>query len=162
MVPTDDVLHSSFFLEQEVELASYVLKWTIKRGNNNQNDRIALAIQFPAEQNLKQKEVDEKQYWKNCRVSWTMVFISNSNSNRNWMSVQHFSIMPYGELPDTGVDFFKQFMGYITKRWLKLCELAEDHLSILVSSERIVQKFQLIKPINSVTLNSSRKERVPS
>lgn len=52
---------------------------------------------------------------------------------RYWKSLDHFSMMPFGWIPDDGVEFFKQFIPYLEERWLRLCDLAKDHLAARVS-----------------------------
>jgi hypothetical protein len=50
-------------------------------------------------------------------------------------------MMPFGWIPDDGVDFFKQFILYLKERWLRLCDLAKDHLAARVSWAELALSF---------------------
>jgi ankyrin repeat protein len=104
--------------------------------HDGQYDRIYVAIQFPAEPDLQGQKHAEVSYWDTSRIAWTMMTYSNPNGDRCWKSINHFSMMPYGWIPDDGLDFFKQFLLYLKERWSNLCDLAEDHLTIRVSQPR--------------------------
>jgi len=58
-----------------------------------------------------------------------MVLLPNPYDTPCWESIGHFSMLPYGWIPDDGVDFFTQFMLYLKGRWLELCDFAEEHLT---------------------------------
>jgi hypothetical protein len=103
---------------------------------DGQYDRIYVAIQFPAEPDLQGQKHAEVSYWDTSRIAWTMMTYSNPNGDRYWKSINHFSMMPYGWIPDDGLDFFKQFLLYLKERWSNLCDLAEDHLTVRVSQPR--------------------------
>ncbi|KAF2188018.1 hypothetical protein K469DRAFT_567803, partial [Zopfia rhizophila CBS 207.26] len=67
--------------------------------------------------------------WGKCGITWTMVSSANPNKESSWRSTDHFSMLPYGWIPEDGVDFFTQFILHLKDRWLKLCNLAEEHLT---------------------------------
>jgi hypothetical protein len=50
-----------------------------------------------------------------------------------WKSMDHFSTLSYGWIPNNGADFFALFVQTLKEKWLMLCGLAEEHLSKRVS-----------------------------
>lgn len=100
--------------------------------------------------------------------------LTNSDDRPRWESIDHFSMLPYSWIPDDGVDFFTQFIVYLKGRWLKLCDLAEEHLTQRVSGPYLVPVLNvyifnflilfdlLIKLIiqYSVSISCVRKEKV--
>ncbi|KAF2181531.1 hypothetical protein K469DRAFT_589019 [Zopfia rhizophila CBS 207.26] len=55
--------------------------------------------------------------------------LPNPKDGPRWKSIDHFSMLPYGWIPDDSIDFFTQFIRNLKRRWLKLCDLAEEHIS---------------------------------
>ncbi len=55
-------------------------------------------------------------------------------SDGSWKSINHFSMLPHGWMPDDGVDFFKQFVLCLKDAWFTECNLAEEDLTTQVSS----------------------------
>lgn len=72
---------------------------------------------------------DEEQY----RVMWTTASTWPAYRGMGCPSMDHFSTLPYGWMPDDGVDFVKQILEHLTGRWMQLCDQAEDHLATCVS-----------------------------
>lgn len=71
--------------------------------------------------------------WRECGIAWTLMPLMNSEHGSRWKSTDHFSMLPYGWIPNDGADFFTLFILNLKGRWLKLCDQAEVHLSELVS-----------------------------
>jgi hypothetical protein len=94
---------------------------------------ISVAIWFPTGQGPGNQEQFNISNWGECRIAWTMKPLASSSGRPCWESIDHFSTLPYGWIPDDGVDFFTQFILYLKERWLKLCDLTEDHLTKCVS-----------------------------
>jgi hypothetical protein len=83
--------------------------------------------------------------WESRGIAWTMVPLTNRRDGSRWRSIDHFSMLSYGSIPDDGIEFFTQFILDIKQRWLKLCYLAEGHLSKRVSwAELIAPGYRLI------------------
>jgi hypothetical protein len=76
--------------------------------------------------------------WDECGISWTMMPLAISESEPRWKSIDHFSMLPYGWIPDDGVDFFGQFIRNLGGRWLSLCDSADEHLSRRVSKSQLI------------------------
>jgi hypothetical protein len=102
-------------------------------GKDIRGDSISVAILIPSEEDLQHQKLSKGPDWDICRISWIMIPCSGPNGVRYWKSLDHFSMMPFGWIPDDGVDFFKQFILYLQERWLRLCVLAKDHLTVRVS-----------------------------
>lgn len=62
-----------------------------------------------------------------------MTRLAKPKNGSYWKSIDHFSMLPYGWIPDNSADFFTQFILNLKDRWLRLCSLAEEHLSKRVS-----------------------------
>jgi hypothetical protein len=66
------------------------------------------------------------------RIAWKIIRPTYPK-NDPWWPIVYFSMLPYGWIPNDGIDFFKQFMLHLEERWLKLCQQAEEHLTKSVS-----------------------------
>ena len=42
-------------------------------------------------------------------------------------------MLPSGNIPKDGLDFFAQFLSHLREVWLEICDLAEQHLAECVS-----------------------------
>lgn len=58
-------------------------------------------------------------------------------------SITYFSVLPYGWIPDDGVDFFTQFIFHLKGRWLKLYNLSEEHLAMYVSCATLLPALHI-------------------
>ena len=80
---------------------------------------------------------DQKRFavsdWGKCGIAWTMVSPTKPKDGLCWRSMDHFSTLSYGWIPDNGADFFALFVQTMKEKWLILCGLAEEHLSKRVS-----------------------------
>jgi hypothetical protein len=104
-----------------------------KEQTNGPGISFSVAAWFPARQGLESQKQFKMPNWGESRITWTMMPPANPSSRSTWKSRDHFSTLPYGWIPDDGVDFFTQFILCLKERWLKLCDLAEKHLSDRVS-----------------------------
>ena len=43
-------------------------------------------------------------------------------------------MLPSGNIPKNGLDFFAQFLSHLREVWLETCDLAEQHLAECVSA----------------------------
>jgi ankyrin repeat protein len=71
--------------------------------------------------------------WGECRIAWTMLPLMEGRNGARWRLVDYVSMLPYGWIPDDGIDFFVQFLQHLERKWLQLCHLADEHLSQRVS-----------------------------
>jgi hypothetical protein len=99
--------------------------------DGSQGDRIYVTVRFPPEYNLNHLKTSAA--WETCIIAWTMVPPTNTSVYPYWKSKDYFSTMPYGWIPDSGIDFFQQFVRHLKERWLELCDLAKRHLAERVS-----------------------------
>ncbi len=97
---------------------------------------------IPIQENQKNFNIPD---WGECRIAWTMGPSTDPNGRPSWNSIDHFSMMLYGWIPDDGFDLFTQFILYLKKeRWLKICDLAEEHLAKCVSRLKLMQSLDIL------------------
>ncbi|KAH7200630.1 ankyrin repeat-containing domain protein [Fusarium oxysporum] len=61
-------------------------------------------------------------------ISWTMMPPAIPNGESSWKSITHLSVLPYGWIPDNGIEFFALFMAELEKRWSALCDETKTYL----------------------------------
>ncbi|RGP71766.1 ankyrin repeat [Fusarium sporotrichioides] len=66
--------------------------------------------------------------WDECGIAWTIGGIGE-DGGLSQKTRHHFSMLPDGWIPESGVRFFEQLIVYLTTKWSELCDGAEDHLS---------------------------------
>ena len=91
----------------------------------DQGMSFSLSLLFPAELEIFQERAE-------LRIAWTIVAPAAPN-NQPWASIDHYSLLPYGWIPNDGIEFFMQFMLCLKGRWLELCESGEKTLDQSVS-----------------------------
>lgn len=64
---------------------------------------------------------------KVSQIMWRSM--QSGNSSSLWTTVIYFSTLPYGWIPEDGVDIFRQFLIYIKTQWLELCHKLDEHLA---------------------------------
>jgi hypothetical protein len=74
--------------------------------------------------------------WCEYRIAWIMIDGKRANTAQRWMAMHYFSMLPYGWIPDNGVDFFVLFISFLEKKWLHLCDLGEEELNECVSRSK--------------------------
>jgi hypothetical protein len=67
------------------------------------------------------------------RIIWTISRPRKLNGEQYWKAIDHYSTLPYGRIPDNGLDFFKDFILRLEEKWVELCKLGEKHLTERVS-----------------------------
>jgi hypothetical protein len=107
------------------------LQITHKEDSSGQGVSFCVSISFPAEQDAFPGRFKMPE-WGEFRIAWTIIPPASAN-NMPWKSIDHYSMLPYGWIPNDGIDFFIQFILYLKERWLKLCDLGEKHLNESVS-----------------------------
>lgn len=70
--------------------------------------------------------------WK-CSIGWTVSQAKDDDGKPYWRTVEHFSALPYGWIPENGLDFFKAFLQDLQVYWKSICERAHSRLFELVS-----------------------------
>lgn len=88
---------------------------------------------FPSEQQSGSGEQSAISQWSKYGIAWKMVPPSTPKDGSSWKSIDHFSMLPYGWIPDDGADFFVLFIRKLKENWLILCVSAEERLSQRVS-----------------------------
>jgi hypothetical protein len=80
------------------------------------------------------KEIDLKiiKDWK-CSIGWTVSQAKDDDGKQYWRTVEHFSALPYGWIPENGLVFFQSFFHYLQDYWMGICERAHIRLFELVS-----------------------------
>lgn len=100
---------------------------------NSHSTRFSVSSWFPAGQDSPQQQ----QYfnmpdWGESRIAWTIISPASPQS-RPWESIDHYSTLPNGWIPDDGIDFFHHFILHMEQTWMKLCDAADEHLKQSVS-----------------------------
>ncbi len=88
---------------------------------------------FPNEQQAANRESSLVSTWSGQGIAWTMIPPSKPSEGTCWKSIDHFSTLPYGWIPDDGAEFFALFIRKLKENWLELCATAEERLSQRVS-----------------------------
>ncbi|KAF2968612.1 hypothetical protein GQX73_g4996 [Xylaria multiplex] len=88
---------------------------------------IIVSLWFPVELQLGQHNSNplDRSKWS---IAWRIIRSTNPNILPPRSPV-YFSMLPYGWIPNDGVDFFKQFIEHLRGLWLDLCQRAEKDLS---------------------------------
>lgn len=99
-----------------------------KEIRKHEHTLICLGVRYPFKRSASNQN-HFKTSWNMCAIAWTITPPAKASDGPSWKSVAHISSLPYGWIPDDGADFFQQLMLHLKNRWLKLCNLAEDHMS---------------------------------
>jgi hypothetical protein len=99
----------------------------ISKQTNGQSISYSVAVWLRVGQD---PESDNEQ---KVRITWTIKQFTNASGEWYWESINYFSTLPYGWIPDDGVDFLKHFILYLEQKWLEICSQGEKHLNERVS-----------------------------
>ncbi|KAI1126704.1 ankyrin repeat-containing domain protein [Nemania abortiva] len=88
---------------------------------------VSVSLWFPVELHLSQGGLNSPS-WSKSRIAWKIMRPTNPRKGP-WRPTVYFSMLPYGWIPDDGIDFFKQFIAYLKEIWLELCRQAEKDLN---------------------------------
>lgn len=95
--------------------------------------KIRVSLSFPVAETLyPQEQFFAMPGWHPCLMAWTIIAPSNPRT-RPWQSVDHYSMLPNGWIPDDGIDMFQQIILYLQERWISVCDAADEHLKRSVS-----------------------------
>ncbi|OAF62704.2 hypothetical protein VC83_01210 [Pseudogymnoascus destructans] len=86
-----------------------------------------VAVCFPPRHGADQKH-GNMPAWNKRAIAWTMIPPKDPSDGPSKM-INHLSTLPYGWIPDDGVDFFKQFIICLKDRWVVGCDLVEGDLA---------------------------------
>ena len=75
--------------------------------------------------------------WR-CSIGWTLHGTTDDADNTTWKTMDHLSTLPHAAIPKDGIDFFAQFLTYLSGQWYALCENAQRDLLLLVSAENLL------------------------
>ncbi|RYC89300.1 hypothetical protein BFJ63_vAg7902 [Fusarium oxysporum f. sp. narcissi] len=64
-----------------------------------------------------------------CRITWTIRRGVDARSEPVWVPLDFFSTLQNSGIPEDGAELFTQFLHDLERRWLGVCDLAEEHLS---------------------------------
>lgn len=103
--------------------------------NDSKDVDISVAVLFsggqdPTHEKCFKIPVGEK---TTIRIKWTISRLRKLKGKQYWKAIDHYSTLPYGRIPDNGIDFFQDFILQLKDKWLKLCDLGEKHLTDCVS-----------------------------
>jgi hypothetical protein len=100
-----------------------------RKKHNDITDIYSAKAWFFAKQDIDQKIVKD---WE-CSIGWTMSLRKSMDGKQCWETVDHFSMLPHGWIPENGADFVQQFLSHLEDNWQSLCNRAHERLSELVS-----------------------------
>jgi hypothetical protein len=71
-----------------------------------------------------------------CRICWTMVATQNTAGKDQWTTVDYFSTLEIGSIPDSGTAFFCALITTVSAAWIRLCDNIDRHLAGCVSCSK--------------------------
>ncbi|KUL83782.1 hypothetical protein ZTR_06613 [Talaromyces verruculosus] len=102
---------------------------------NNHATRVSVSLWFPdGNDPFPKQEYFNMPRWPWTCIAWTILSPSNPHI-RPWQSVDYYSMLPNGWIPDDGIDFFQQIVLHLEERWISVCDTADGHLK----ESRLVQ-----------------------
>jgi len=113
----------------------------IERTDRHSNhDCIFLTASFPASNSYEFS-------WETTAISWKMVVEKQPGGNFSWRTMEHFSTMPYGWVPEDGAECFTLFMQNLKDNWLAFMRTSEVCLAKRV---RIVLMSSTSCPLTTI------------
>lgn len=76
---------------------------------------------------LKHQRLDY--YGRMVGIAWKVTWSTESDLLHSWKSIEHFSTLPYGWIPKNGVEFIRQFVSILEKKWTQLCDVELGQLN---------------------------------
>jgi hypothetical protein len=67
------------------------------------------------------------------RICWTMVATQNVAGKNHWTTVDYFSTLDIGSIPESGTAFFSALVTTVSAAWIRLCNDVDGHLARCVS-----------------------------
>ncbi|PCH05679.1 Hypothetical protein PENO1_021120 [Penicillium occitanis (nom. inval.)] len=94
---------------------------------NNHATRVSVLLWFPdGNDPFPQQEYFNMPRWPSTCIAWTILSPSNPHI-RPWQSVDYYSMLPNGWIPDDGIDFFQQIVLHLEERWIsRLVQLRSE------------------------------------
>ncbi|KFY79384.1 hypothetical protein V499_01625 [Pseudogymnoascus sp. VKM F-103] len=92
---------------------------------DNKTCTYSVAIWFSvAQSQVFKRPIDEK-----LRITWTMVWLDNSNGEPLCRSTNHFSTLQYAWIPEYSLQFFACLIRRLKEEWLEVCYLGQNHIT---------------------------------
>lgn len=101
--------------------------------NNSNTVKFSVAVWFSGGKDPNHEKCFKIPVGEKIRITWTISRPRNLNGEQYWKTTDHYSTLPYGRIPDDGLDFFKDFILRLEEKWVELCDLGEKHLTDCVS-----------------------------
>ncbi|KAH4074382.1 hypothetical protein HBH98_076040 [Parastagonospora nodorum] len=105
------------------------LKTLLPESADSEETTFSMLLWFPAGSNHEIGKHFKVPDGGQCRITWTTASTCATYCGTGTPSMDHFSTLPCGWLPDDGVDFIGQFLESLILRWRRLCEQGKDHLA---------------------------------
>lgn len=100
---------------------------------SNHATRVHVSLSFPdGKDPFSRQQHFNMPRWPSTCIAWTILSPSNPQI-RPWQSVDYYSMLSNGWIPDDGIDFFQQIILHLEERWLNVCDVADEHLKQSVS-----------------------------
>lgn len=104
----------------------------ISRKFNNNIVDVSISLQLSINQYLNDQHSSIEDRKVSIRIMWRIIQPINPGSP--WNSIVYFSTLPYGWIPDDGMDLFQHLFIHLRERWLDLCHKFGKYLSDKVCS----------------------------
>ncbi|KAI5378255.1 hypothetical protein J4E82_002949 [Alternaria postmessia] len=113
-----------------VPIRPNMLETSVPSLSKSGNVRFSVAIWFPAGFDKANGNFFKVPDRGTCRIAWsTSSSTSNVDDELRCRPTDYFSMLPSGNIPKDGLDFFAQFLSHLREVWLEICDLAEQHLA---------------------------------
>ena len=116
-----------------VPIRPNVLETSVSSPSRSGKVRFSVAIWFPAGFDKVTGSHFKVPDRGTCRITWSTSSTTNVNEESGIGPTNYFSMLPSGNIPKNGLDFFAQFLSHLREMWLEICDLAEQHLAECVS-----------------------------
>lgn len=94
--------------------------------------RISVAVSVPTA-SIFDKYAGDDEKFETWGIAWSMAARTAGGQSSDWVTKDHFSMLPNGWIPHDSLDFFQQFVTHLTKEWSDMAEEAKGHLRIQAS-----------------------------
>jgi hypothetical protein len=91
--------------------------------------QIFLSASFPHSQHSTDSSAPLTTNWTNHGISWTLFVPPKHKDTGSWVSIDHYSTLPYFWIPASAAAFFALFIRKLKEDWLALGAVAEERLS---------------------------------
>lgn len=129
---------SDVFAQSRLE--SNKLQMISKMANGHSVD-ISISLQLSLNSYLYDQPLGATGDNKVSRIIWRSM--RPKNPSNPWNTVVYLSTLPYGWIPEDGVDIFRLFFVHIQSQWSELCHKLDSHLAERVKKNIYLHTYPL-------------------